>query len=88
MMVLMPLQLLSGGVTPRESTPEAIQFIMLAAPNTHFVMLAQAVLFHGAGLDAVWPQLVAMFLIGGTLFAFSQSCLRHSCNRVQVHNYA
>src|SRR5690606_9429784 len=45
MMVLMPLQLLSGGVTPRESMPDIIQLIMLAAPNTHFVMLAQAVLF-------------------------------------------
>ncbi|WP_119254698.1 ABC transporter permease [Shinella zoogloeoides] len=77
MMVLMPLQLLSGGVTPRESMPDAIQFIMLAAPNTHFVILAQAVLFRGAGLDMVWPQLVAMFLIGGTLFAFSLSRFRH-----------
>ncbi|WPE22794.1 hypothetical protein [Shinella zoogloeoides] len=54
-----------------------IQFIMLAAPNTHFVILAQAVLFRGAGLDMVWPQLVAMFLIGGTLFAFSLSRFRH-----------
>ena len=71
MMVLMPLQLLSGGVTPRESMPDAIQFIMLAAPNTHFVMLAQAVLFRGAGLDVVWPQLVAMLVIGASFFAFS-----------------
>lgn len=71
MMVLMPLQLLSGGVTPRESMPQIIQAIMYAAPNTHFVMLAQAVLFRGAGLDVVWPQLVAMFVIGAALFAFS-----------------
>ncbi len=71
MMVLMPLQLLSGGVTPRESMPDMIQLVMLAAPNTHFVMLAQAVLFRGAGLDVVWPQLAAMFLIGAALFAFS-----------------
>ncbi|MCO5065274.1 MAG: ABC transporter permease [Rhizobiaceae bacterium] len=71
MMVLMPLQLLSGGITPRESMPEIIQFIMFAAPNTHFVMLAQSVLFRGAGLDVVWPQLAAMFVIGAALFAFS-----------------
>lgn len=57
--------------------PEAIQSIMLAAPNTHFVMLAQAVLFRDAGLDVVWPQLVAMSLIGGTLFVFSLSRFRH-----------
>ncbi|PDQ23115.1 hypothetical protein CN311_00215 [Mesorhizobium sanjuanii] len=71
MMVLLPLELLSGGVTPRESMPEIIQAIMFAAPNTHFVMLAQAVLFRGAGLDVVWPQLAALLAIGVALFAFS-----------------
>ncbi|AZN96391.1 ABC-2 transporter permease [Mesorhizobium sp. M9A.F.Ca.ET.002.03.1.2] len=71
MMVLLPLQLLSGGVTPRESMPEIIQAIMFVAPNTHFVMLAQAVLFRGAGLDVVWPQLAALLIIGTALFAFS-----------------
>src|SRR5690606_14421911 len=33
MLVLMPLQMLSGGETPRESMPELVQTIMLAAPN-------------------------------------------------------
>jgi ABC-2 type transport system permease protein len=43
-MVLLPLLMLSGGMTPRESMPEWVQQIMLAAPTTHFVMLAQAIL--------------------------------------------
>src|SRR5690606_37320953 len=38
MLVLMPLQVLSGGMTPRESMPDIIQNIMLVAPNTHFVI--------------------------------------------------
>ncbi|MFC4169669.1 ABC transporter permease [Teichococcus aestuarii] len=71
MLVLLPMQVLSGGTSPRESMPEIIQTIMLAAPNTHFVMLAQAVLFRGAGLDVVWPQFLAMLAIGATLFALS-----------------
>ncbi|MAA99212.1 MULTISPECIES: ABC transporter permease [Hyphomicrobiales] len=71
MLVLLPLQMLSGGSTPRESMPELIQTIMLAAPNTHFVILAQAVLFRGAGIDVVWPQLAALFVIGCVLFYFS-----------------
>jgi ABC-2 type transport system permease protein len=71
MLVLLPLQVLSGGTTPRESMPEIIQNIMLAAPNTHFVILAQAVLFRGAGVDVVWPQLLALLVIGAVLFAFS-----------------
>jgi ABC-2 type transport system permease protein len=71
MLVLMPLEMLSGATTPRESMPEIIQNIMLAAPNTHFVILAQAVLFRGAGFDVVWPQLAALLVIGVILFFFS-----------------
>ncbi|MGK7864536.1 ABC transporter permease [Falsiroseomonas sp. E2-1-a4] len=67
-LVLLPIQVLSGGMTPRESMPEVIQTIMLLAPNTHFVMLAQAVLFRGAGFDVVWPQLLALMAIGAGLF--------------------
>jgi ABC-2 type transport system permease protein len=71
MLVLLPLQALSGGLTPRESMPEIIQNLMLVAPNTHFVMLAQSILFRGAGLDVVWPQFATLFGIGLVLFYFS-----------------
>ena len=37
MLILRPLQVLSGGMTPRESMPDVIQNIMLIAPNTHYV---------------------------------------------------
>jgi ABC-2 type transport system permease protein len=69
MLVLMPLQMLSGATTPRESMPEIIQNIMLAAPNS--VILAQAVPFRGAGLAVVWPQLAALLVIGAILFFVS-----------------
>ncbi|MWV14518.1 ABC transporter permease [Pseudomonas sp. L-22-4S-12] len=65
--VLIPLEILSGGTTPRESMPELVQRIMLVAPTTHFVDLAQAILYRGAGLSIVWPQLLAIAGIG-TLF--------------------
>jgi len=77
-LVLLPLQLLSGGMTPRESMPEVIQNVMLAAPNTHFVAAAQAILYRGAGLDVVWPQMLALLLIGGVLFRFSLQRFRKS----------
>lgn len=70
-LVLLPLQMLSGGVTPRESMPEGIQTLMLATPNTHFVMAAQAILFRGAGLDVVWPQFLALMVIGLIMFGIS-----------------
>lgn len=71
MLTIMPLQMLSGGSTPRENMPELVQNVMLAAPTTHFVKLGQAILFRGAGLDVVWPQFVALALIGAVLFALS-----------------
>ena len=77
-LVLFPLQILSGGVTPRESMPEAVQHIMLLAPTTHFVELAQAILFRGAGMSIVWPQLLALSAIGSVFFVGALSRLRKS----------
>ena len=77
-LVLIPLQILSGGMTPRESMPGVVQHIMLAAPTTHFVELAQAILFRGAGLNIVWPQLVALMVIGGVFFVGALGRLRRS----------
>ena len=77
-LVVLPLQLLSGGMTPRESMPEAVQNIMLFAPTTHFVSLAQAVLYRGAGLDVVWPSLLAMAAIAAAFFVASLLMFRRS----------
>ncbi len=68
-LVLVPLQLLSGGSTPRESMPALVQQIMLAAPTTHFVSAGQAILFRGAGLGVVWPQFLVIAAFGGLMFA-------------------
>ncbi|MAC39571.1 MAG: hypothetical protein CMH94_00720 [Oceanicaulis sp.] len=78
MLVLLPLQVLSGGTTPRESMPEIIQYVMLTAPTSHFVMLAQSILFRGAGLGIVWPQFLALGGIGAVLFTVSLSRFRRS----------
>lgn len=70
-LVLLPLEMLSGAVTPRESMPEFVRLIMTAAPMTHFVALAQAILYRGAGLSIVWPQFVAIAAIGAAFFGLA-----------------
>ncbi len=77
-LVVLPLQMLSGGNTPRESMPEFVQVIMLAAPTTHFVDLAQAILFRGAGLAVVWPSLLMITAIGAVFFGIALSRFRKS----------
>jgi ABC-2 type transport system permease protein len=56
--------------------PQIVQDIMLAAPTTHFVLLAQAVLFRGAGFDVVWPHFAALAGIGTILFVFALARFR------------
>jgi ABC-2 type transport system permease protein len=77
-LVLLPLEMLSGGTTPRESMPELIQTVMLAAPTTHFVNLSQAILFRGAGFDVVWPSFLAIAVIGAAFFLIALALLRRT----------
>ena len=81
-LTLLPLQLLSGGVTPRESMPEFVQQVMLAAPTTHFVTAGQAIVYRGAGLDMVWPQLLAILVIGGVLFTAALARFRKTISQM------
>ena len=81
-LTLLPLQMLSGGVTPRESMPEFVQQVMLAAPTTHFVTAAQAILYRGAGLDMVWPQLLSILVIGGVLFTAALARFRKTISQM------
>ena len=70
-LVLLPLQMLSGATTPRESIPWVLREAMLLAPTTHFVELSQAVLFRGAGIDVVWRPMLALLAIGAALFTLA-----------------
>ncbi|MEM5400340.1 ABC transporter permease [Paraburkholderia unamae] len=81
-LVLLPLQMLSGGSTPRESMPQFVQDIMLIAPTTHFVELGQAILFRGAGISVVWQSLLWLAVIGSVVFAFSLMRFRKTLSQM------
>lgn len=81
-LVLLPLELLSGGFTPRESMPQLVQDIMLATPTTHFVSAAHAILYRGAGIDVVWPQFLAIIVIGAVLFIAALARFRKTVSQI------
>ena len=78
LLVLLPMQMLSGGMTPMESMPRWVQWVMQIAPTTHFVEFSQAILFRGAGLEVVWKPFLMLLVIGGILFAISLRSFRKS----------
>lgn len=81
---IIPLMMLSGGVTPRESMPAIVQNIMLAAPATYFVRLAQAILYRGAGFDVIWRDLLAMTGVGAVFFGVALVRFRKAVTQTQV----
>jgi ABC-2 type transport system permease protein len=83
-LTIIPLQMLSGGVTPRESMPWIIQDLMLAAPTTYFVRLAQGILYRGAGLEVVWRDFLAIVGIGAVFFVLALLRFRRSVTLTQI----
>ncbi len=71
MLVFLPMNMLSGSNTPLESMPAWLATVMLASPSTHFVAFAQSILYRGAGLDVVWPQFLAVAVIGALFFGLA-----------------
>lgn len=68
MIVFVMMMLLSGAHTPLDSMPVGLQVIMQFVPSTHFVNMAQAILFRDAGVDVIWPNLLATAAIGAVFF--------------------
>ena len=83
MPVLIIMNLLSGSTTPMESMPNWLQKVMQFSPSTHFVALSQAVLYRGAGLAIIWPQMLALAGIGVAFFAIAGLRFRKSLLNVQ-----
>ena len=69
--VFIVMNLLSGAMTPLESMPLWLQTVMQASPSTHFVKLAQSILFRGAGIDLIWRHLAPIAGIGAVLFTIA-----------------
>lgn len=75
--VFVVTQLLSGATTPMESMPIWLQWIMrIFSPTPHFVAFSQGVLYRGAGLDVVWPEIAKIVAIGVAYFAFALTRFR------------
>lgn len=80
-LLIMPLQMLSGGTTPFESMPEPVQLIMQFAPTSHFVGISQAVLYRGADFSVIWPDLLVNVGLGLVYFLVALSLFRYSLSR-------
>jgi ABC-2 type transport system permease protein len=77
-LVVLVLQLLSGGTTPVESQPVWLQHITVFLPSTHFVSFSQKIIYRGGGIAAVWPQFLMVAAVGLAFFIYSLAMFRKS----------
>ncbi len=78
MLVIVPILMLSGGMSPIESQPDYIQPLTWFLPSRHFMEFSQAVVFRGATIDAVWSVLAIMAGLGAVFLTISLLIFRRS----------
>jgi len=67
---VLPAILLSGVVTPIRAMPLWLQVVTWLNPVRYYAEVMRTTLLRGAGFGELWPQLVALALLGGgILFA-------------------
>jgi ABC-2 type transport system permease protein len=72
-LLVMPIILLSGFMFPVASMPLAFRWLTLANPMRHFLEVVRGVFLKGAGLDALWRQLLALLALGLTILSVAVS---------------
>jgi ABC-2 type transport system permease protein len=77
-MVVLVLQLLSGGSTPIESQPQWLQYFTFLLPTTQFVSFSQVIIYRGGGISEIWPQFLMVTVIGLGFFVYSLVLFRKS----------
>ncbi|MDQ2948022.1 MAG: ABC transporter permease [Acidobacteriota bacterium] len=71
-----PLAVLSGSLTPIEAMPHWMQPLTIANPIRHFGTIARGVLIRGSGLEALWPNLLALIMFAVILLGLSVARFR------------
>lgn len=69
--LLFPMIFLSGSVVPIDSMPLPLQFLSLISPLRYLTQIGLGILLKGVGLEVLWPQALALALLGVALFSVS-----------------
>jgi len=72
--VLMPMVYLSGFAFPIENMPKVIQGFTYLIPLRYFITIIRGVVLKGIGFSELWPEVLALFIMG--VFILFVSSLR------------
>lgn len=66
-----PAILLSGFATPIDTMPVVFQYITYLSPLRYFLVIVRGIFLKGVGIDILWPQIVALLVLGTAILAAS-----------------
>ncbi len=66
---ILPFFMLSGFVFPIANMPEFVQWLTYLNPLRYFLIIIRGIFLKGVGLDVLWPQYLALVILGTTVFA-------------------
>ena len=66
-----PAILLSGFIFPIANMPEFVQLLTYANPLRYFLIIIRGIFLRGNSLDVLWPQFLALTILGSAVFSFS-----------------
>jgi ABC-2 type transport system permease protein len=71
-----PAVLLSGFMFPIANMPQIIQWVTYLNPLRYFLVVIRSVFLKGTGLEILWPQFLALAIMGVATFTLAASRFR------------
>jgi ABC-2 type transport system permease protein len=65
---ILPFFMLSGFVFPIANMPEVVQWLTYLNPLRYFLVIIRGIFLKGTGIDVLWPQLLALTILGLIVF--------------------
>jgi ABC-2 type transport system permease protein len=66
-----PAFMLNGFAFPIRNMPEPVQYLTLLNPVRYFMEIVRGVFLKGVGAEVLWPQMLALLIIGVAILALS-----------------
>jgi ABC-2 type transport system permease protein len=68
----------TGYAIPVEAMPQALQWIANLVPAYHWLSIARGIMLKGAGIEEIWPHVLALIGLGILIGGFSLRYLRRA----------
>ena len=78
MMIAMSDFMFTGYAAPVEGMPKIVQVFAKFIPAHHWLEIMRAIMIKGAGLEVIWPNVLALALLGLVIDTFSWRFIRRA----------